>query len=62
MGGGGGRKVPALITTIEIFLCVFLYIHGKTTKSSDFSPYLLENKVMEIFLSIVSLVAMATQF
>ena len=42
-GGGGGQKVPALISTIENFLD----IHAKATKPDNFSPNVLENKVIE---------------
>ena len=40
----------------------FLDNHGKATKSDDFSPNLLENKAMEIFLPVVLLVSMTIQF
>ena len=46
--------MPALISTIENFLD----IHEKATTSGDFSP----NKVMAKKLSMVSLVAMTTEF
>ena len=55
---GTAAKFPALISTIESFPD----IHGKATKSGDFSSNLLENTVMEKMLSMVSLVAMATKF
>ena len=41
----GDRKVPALISTIENFLD----IHGKATKSGDFSPNSSKKKIVEIF-------------
>ena len=47
--------MPALISTIENFHD----IQEKATKSNNFSPnFILENKVMENILSMVSLVAM----
>ena len=42
-GGGGGQKVPALISTIENFLD----IHAKAAKSGNLFPNVLENKVIE---------------
>ena len=42
-GGGGGGRVPVLISTIENFHD----INVKATNSGDFSPNLLENKVMK---------------
>ena len=48
----------ALISNIENFLD----IHEQTTKSAAFFLNLLENNVVELFLSLVSLVVMATQF
>ena len=41
-GGGGVSNVSALISTITNFLDV----HGKATISGDFSPNLLENKLL----------------
>ena len=39
-----------------------LDFHGKATKSGNFSCNLLENRVMEIFFVVLSLVIMATHF
>ena len=43
--GAGEGGVSALISSIESFLD----IHGIATKSVDFSPNLLENKILEKF-------------